>query len=546
MLVLFKNKCYFCSTIKHYFLTPKIFIMRKFLTLVAIMLCVFSCRKDEEGLLKKEEEKVQPTEKTEQETNMEAWKWLSVTDNTSVSIEEARKMALETAYQLQEQESVQGTSFFTRNIPIKIESVRLLSKEKTQPTFRKVPKDVDFYLVHFSNNKGYALVSGDKRVPGVMAYCPYGRLDSITNPGQAVMLSAIEDYVENQKAIYESKKDSLRKIALDHLLKKLSWEKKEQFLGNTNFVASTSKMMSGRGNCVLIEDEPRYSDSSGWTVSDKILPLIKTLWSQEGMYNDLVWKQCDNNEQAPVGCVAIAVGQIMAYHKKPRVFMGREMHWEDMTKIDPGDMFSQIDNNSVGNNPIAVADIQYLLARLGEKHLLQMDYGCGNSGSTVTRAYHTFDVLGFHPSLKYSMEVNSMLHDLKNHRPVYIRGCSSRKSFLNIEAYTIYDNCHAWVIDGYIRKYYNIFHHYFSNCMSEDEFHEVVSETHVEEYIHCNFGWGGVDKSGSNGYSGWYRIGIFDASLGHPGQVHPSNTFQKDAGSKGNYKYDFRLITNIY
>ena len=82
--------------------------------------------------------------------------------------------------------------------------------------------------------------------------------------------------------------------------------------------------------------------------------------------------------------------------------------------------------------------------------------------------------------------------------------------------------------------------------MSEDEFHEVVSETHVEEYIHCNFGWGGVDKSGSNGYSGWYRIGIFDASLGHPGQVHPSNTFQKDAGSEGNYKYDFRLITNIH
>lgn len=531
---------------KQHFLTPKIFIMRKVLTLVAIMLCVISCRKDEEGLLKKEEEKVQPNEKPEQETNMEAWKWLSVTDNTSVSMEEARKIALETAYQLQDQESVQGTSFFTRNIPIKIESVSLLSKEKTQPTFRKAPKDVDFYLVHFSNNKGYALVSGDKRVPGVMAYCPYGRLDSITNPGQAVMLSAIEDYVENQKAIYESKKDSLRKIALNHILKKLSWEKKEQFLGNTNFVASTSKMMSGRGDCVLIEDEPRYSDPSGWTVSDKILPLIKTLWSQKGMYNDLVWKQCSNNEQAPAGCVAIAVGQIMAYHKKPRVFMGREMHWEDMTKIDPGDMFSQIDNNSVGNNPTAVADIQYLLARLGEKHLLQMDYGCGNdgSGSTVTRAFHTFNVLGFHPSLKYSMEVNSMLHDLKNHRPVYIRGCSSRKSFLNIEAYTIYENCHAWVIDGYIRKYYNIFHHYFSNCMSEDEFHEVVSETHVEEYIHCNFGWGG-DKYGGNGYSGWYRIGIFDASLGHPGQVHPSNTFQRDAGREGNYKYDFRLITNI-
>ena len=351
MLVLFKNKCYFCNTIKHYFLTPKIFIMRKVLTLAAIMLCIISCQKDEESLLKKEEDKVQPTEKTEQETSMEAWKWLSVTNNTSVSMEEARKMALETAYQLQDQENVQGTSFFTRNIPIKIESVRLLSKEKTQPTFRTAPKEVDFYLVHFSNDKGYALVSGDKRVPGVMAYSPHGRLDSITNPGQAVMLSAIEDYVENQKALYESRKDSLRKIALDHLLKKLTKEEKEQFLGNTDFVASTSKMMSGRGRCVLIEDKPRYSTSNNWVVSNKILPLIKTLWSQRGKYNDLVGKQCGNNEQAPVGCVAIAVGQIMAYHKKPRVFMGREMHWEDMTKIDPGDMFSQIDNNSIKKQP---------------------------------------------------------------------------------------------------------------------------------------------------------------------------------------------------
>ena len=36
MLVLFKNKCYFCSTIKHYFLTFKISVMKKHFYLLVV------------------------------------------------------------------------------------------------------------------------------------------------------------------------------------------------------------------------------------------------------------------------------------------------------------------------------------------------------------------------------------------------------------------------------------------------------------------------------------------------------------------------------
>lgn len=92
---------------------------------------------------------------------------------------------------------------------------------------------------------------------------------------------------------------------------------------------------------------------------------MKTLWSQENDYNEKVSMQCGNNK-APVGCVSVAVGQLLAYHKKPDSVVGRKMHWDDMTKIDSGDMFSNIYSHNVWNNSTAKEDIQYLLAHLGE------------------------------------------------------------------------------------------------------------------------------------------------------------------------------------
>lgn len=124
---------------------------------------------------------------------------------------------------------------------------------------------------------------------------------------------------------------------------------------------------------ILEKGHIKYGD---WQVKELKAPLLKTLWGQSWDYNDKVSKYCDaDTDQAPVGCVATAMGQLMAYHKKPVVFRGREMHWDDMTKIDTGHMFSNIYSNSVRWNSTAVEDIQHLLARLGDSDLLDMDYG---------------------------------------------------------------------------------------------------------------------------------------------------------------------------
>ena len=58
-----------------------------------------------------------------------------------------------------------------------------------------------------------------------------------------------------------------------------------------------------------------------WELNEFKRPLLKTLWSQSRKYNNKVSIQCGDDE-APVGCVAVAIGQILAYHKRPNTIVG--------------------------------------------------------------------------------------------------------------------------------------------------------------------------------------------------------------------------------
>ena len=276
-----------------------------------------------------------------------------------------------------------------------------------------------------------------------------------------------------------------------------------------------------------------YTKYGEWQTKYLKAPLIKTLWDQIGTYNNKVSMQC-GNDQAPVGCVATAVGQFMAYYKKPADFKGRKMHWDDMTKVDVGDMFSTIDNYSVGYNSTAKEDIQYLLAHLGDGDYLNMDYGCGKSGSTIYRAIQTLTKLGYIVTER-GYDRNAVIKQVINKNPVYIRGRSEKKEhrLLGINFYNTYDGGHAWIIDGYVSKTRRI--SYYSEC-PPDEGQYVGGTDEYFSLVHHNFGWGGFRDGSSTSGTGWYRPDIFDTN----GHKRPSNTYK--GGEKGNYQYQLEVM----
>ena len=484
--------------------------MRKRFIWVVMTLGFISCQKNEEGLLEKEEEKFSP-EKAALSAKLKAWELLSVTDDMQVSLEEAKRQALTMAYQMQSREVVSGVSLFARSTPISVERVEELTNKKELQTLNDDSKESDFYLIHFSNDKGYALVSADKRVPGVMAYNSSGDMDIETNPGQAIMFSVIQNYVAVQKELYEKKKDSLKQSAL----KKVKEYFEKQQLANPKFIASTNKSIAkyeDDGMCSLddIHIVDDYYEGTPWAIVEQRGPLLKTIWGQQGAYNNLVFTRCVNDE-APVGCVAVAVGQIMAYHKKPYVFKGRIMHWNDMAPYG---------NSTIDNvNTTAVIDIQHLLARLGDTDMLKMKYTCDGSYAKDKNAVRVFRFLGYNVGNIEPLEKNKVKRDILANRPLYIGGYDS---------YT--GEGHAWVLDGYMIKGRKTLRYMYIECPGfYGQKIDKIEGYITEDFVHCNFGWEGDS-------SGWYRMNVFD-----------TNIYKKNPNIRYPiYDYGLEIISNIY
>lgn len=457
---------------------------------------------------------------------------VALTSDTHISVEEAQELALSTAAQMREVEGILTKS------PLQIASVEVVANNERKPYVAtksgETPEQGDVYIINFANNQGYVVTSADSRVPGVLAYNSYGNLGKeIDNPGQAIMFSYMQDYIEQERENFEKNKETLKIQAEEYIFAQLPKEKQKELIEKGYFDEKGKRILSKYTIKRCEEGDIRYEYGKIETVYVKA-PLLKTLWGQSWGYNDKVNTYCDlKNDQAPVGCVATAVGQLMAYHKKPAVFKGREMHWEDMTKIDAGDMFSNI--YSLGLTPTAKEDIQHLLARLGDSDLLVMNYGCEKgSGASSVNALKVFHIFGYSESKYIKYDEKQVVDNIKNNMPIYIEG------------YDGIESAHAWILDGYVLKEQDVTRRIelhcplFSGMMDLKE--QVYKNKKEIRLIHHNFGWGEsfFNLDGSRKINtGWYHIGLFDAK----GNKESSNTYK--SGTEKNYQYNKKIIINI-
>lgn len=185
-------------------------------------------------------------------------------------------------------------------------------------------------------------------------------------------------------------------------------------------------------------------------------PYLKTEWGQSYPYN---------KQSKPLGCVTIAVGQLMKFFEYPATF-----NWSDMP------------------NNYATLTLQNFLADLrSELHVSD------SGGSTIVEANRVLSNYGYILT-RQSHNTVTINNSLLRRYPVYARGADNAQ------------NGHAWIIDGFeTNKSYTEYILFRLSETAYPNFEYVLGEGDNPwydspvpyNYYHMNWGW-----AGSN--NGWY------------------------------------------
>ena len=231
------------------------------------------------------------------------------------------------------------------------------------------------------------------------------------------------------------------------------------------------------------------SDTIDRNENRNVNPLLDAEFDQSGSWNNIVQSEIGFN--APVGCVAVAMSQVMHYWKHPYTGEGANSYSDNGIFLEADFSQTYYDFDNMHATQAGTAS-QLLLFHTGVS--VNMDYDNSGSGAWV---------FGSYPSTEYAMEEyfkysNSIYHmyktssnedmfrdaiktELDNNKPVIMVGYGSG-----------YGGGHAWNIDGY-----------------------------QGNNLHCNWGWGGW----SNGYYNLTSMGGFPDDQGALLNIIPRNIF---------------------
>lgn len=305
------------------------------------------------------------------------------------------------------------TRLHSTRIPSSIETVR--SGSKTRGTNDGLLPDTLVYIINYLDDTGFAIVSADKRTVPVYAISEEGQFDindTIYNKGLAAFFDSMEadiaHSIQKSVPIGPTPLDTTKNDDID-------LRKTEQF-------------------------GPYLSESV-------------SRWHQQYPFNRIC---CEiNGFDCVVGCTAIALGQILAYHRFPFVYNNHIYYWNLITTDHYCD------------------DVAYLLYDLGRPENLNMSYGSGLSTAQSENIDRTLFNIGYeHCGEGIPFTKESIKKYLKT-GPVYF----SARRYGNDGV----SHGHAFVCDGYF------------------EYLLEAKPVNQDIMYHCVWGW----RGNSNGYYYW-------------------------------------------
>ena len=366
---------------------------------------------------------------------------------------------------------------------IQCDSILIPTSGKTRSFVNDDTTIVYHFTIMSSEGKGYALVGNELLSPKLIAYCPKGTLqDTIDNKGLANYIQRAFDGFRNKEERYAKLYERIEK---------------------TNMTRS-----AGLPNLPPDLDSVVVKDSVGKDTLYKTLAIYQNYykeiaeffvpveWGQGYPYNKDVPYNCGNGK-APAGCTAIAVAQIMAYHKYPISY-----NWDLLTQ-------TPIISGTLEADEVRRNEVAKLIADIGGK--VHMDYGCSGSTSNIYEAKNAFGQYGYRVSSVENFDVSVELSDIMQallgtttwnptyhfNSPIYIRGENSSGG-------------HAFVGDGRAideECYYIFYLKYLKGELVDSSllFYMPAMLLGNTCYIHINWGWNGSSN-------GWYQLSLFNQS----------------------------------
>lgn len=419
-------------------------------------------------------------------------------------------------------------------------------------------KDTALYVVGSENNEGWAVISGDVRLPEtILAYSDEGSVDDVVcDESFTIFMDYLVNYYDSCITNFETEKDSL----IDIIYEKSGLE--------TDFSTSLSKkqIAPSLSNTDIIDE---WSTSTNWYNTFSIGPLVPVTWKQRGEYNDVLQK--NKGKDYRLGCTSLATAQLMAYWKFPNNMHanGILIDWDAITSWPDIEYFDD-------NTKLQIQTLCYVLSGF-----CNTTYMKNNSMSLPKNSLGVLSDLGYHvPDDFIQYTKNRVENSIREKTPLIAYGANKvTKGWsiaISIATAGIVNTTipqHVWLIDGFTRqemittKYvtYRDRYNYYgskeialskkainpanpqkpSNTPKNDNGKEkystvtmVYRTSSTKDLIHMNWGWG--DKLSSC----WYLADVFNCSDAYKSD---KKGFQRDAEVQHDEKFSkVHIATSIH
>lgn len=316
----------------------------------------------------------------------------------------------------------------------------------------------EMYIVNYEKG-GFLIVSADNRVNNILAYSaenPFPIGDEMDVP------LGVKEWMDEYICLIDSvRKYNITKLQNEH----------EKHFPKTKTEIPQGLPLGEWGACNNDgQSEVRYCYENRQDLKPYhyyVPGFTHTIWDQGVGYNNLLDNMgCGSysNGRPPVGCVAVAMAQLMRFFEKPSSF-----DWDSM---DPrqGSYATQV-----------------LMKDIGQK--VKMIYDCSGSGAYDSDALAAFKQYGYKRAKFYDFrngkDADGIWRQLIKGSPIYAAGSSS-------------NGRHAFIIQGASYKYV------FRCIIDKDQFislHPFIDEA----YYDISWGWG-------RNYCGLFLAGNFAPS----------------------------------
>lgn len=282
---------------------------------------------------------------------------------------------------------------------ISVENVQALVRQMTKSE-NKGNVDTVLYVVNFSNNNGFAVLSADERVSMPFA---------VTEKGS---------YNLNTPAITQA--DSVSKFFLETVA--------------NNIIVSRWDNTSTTDGSNL--------ENAGYEIVDLYQHELRTAWDQDGVY-------FEGTGEKYAGCVATALAQIFTHYYgvlDPLYIYGNKINFQNLLdeSIASGD--GTLSSNSNSESREDVAALQLWIGKSSGA-----DYNNDGTPIDPKKALKFAKSLGFETAPdRYTYDADRILSGLLENKITYMDGTDEARYFI-FEDWDWPVGGHAWVVDGYAK-----------------------------------------------------------------------------------------------